>query len=457
MNIPRLLIAAPMSGSGKTTLTAGLLAAFTAQGLRVAPFKVGPDYIDPTYHTLAVGRPSYNLDTWMVPPDRVQALFIHRAQGADLALIEGMMGLFDGYSSEDDTGSAAHVARTISAPVILVLNVEAMASSAAAIVRGFRDFDPRVHLAGVILNRVGSAGHAKLVQTAIEQHVGIPILGYLRTDEALNLPERHLGLIPTLEAGCWQSWLEMAQAKITETVNLEQLLDVARSAEAISAPEDSPFMVSHGEIRATIAVARDAAFSFLYDDNLDLLRAAGAELVFFSPLEAKALPEGTQALYLCGGFPEIYAAQLAANTSMQADIRAAFDAGLPIYAECGGLMYVTEGIVDLHGTIHRMVGLLPGQSEMTPRLTIGYRQVHTLRDSWLWSKGDTLRGHEFHYSAWQPSEISAAYDLGEKGHAGAQVGQLIASYVHLHFIACPELVSRFVDTARKIAPWRCHV
>jgi cobyrinic acid a,c-diamide synthase len=445
MNMPRLLIAAPMSGSGKTTITAGLLAAFAARGLHVAAFKVGPDYIDPTYHALATGRPSYNLDTWLLPPDRVLNLFLHRAKNADLALIEGMMGLFDGYSGADDTGSAAHVARTISTPVILVLNVEAMGGSAAAVVQGFRDFDLRVQLAGVILNKVGGEAHARLIQTAIGRSV--PVLGYLAADERLRLPERHLGLIPALEVERWQSWLATVREKIAATLDLDRLLEVAHSASALAQPKDDLFTLSAP--RATIAVARDAAFSFLYDDTLDLLRAAGAKLALFSPLEDATLPEGTQAIYLCGGFPERYAAALAANTPMQAAIRAAFTAQLPIYAECGGLMYLTEGIVDEHDNTYPMVGLLKGKSIVTPHLNIGYREVSTRHDSWLWRAGEILRGHEFHYSTWQAGSEASAYALEGERFEGAQIGSLIASYLHLHFLACPDLAYRFVEAASK--------
>ena len=243
MRIPRIVIAAPMSGSGKTTFTAGLIAAFAARGLHVAPFKVGPDYIDPTYHALAAGRASYNLDTWMLPPERVQAQFVHRAQNADLAIIEGMMGLFDGYSGQDDTGSAAHVARTIDAPVLLIIDASAMAGSAAALIKGFYEFNSRVQIVGVVLNRVGGEGHARMIEQAVKQHVGLPVVGYLPTDDSLNLPERHLGLIPTLEPGRWQAWLDTARQKIEATVDLDRILALAQAARPIAPPTDNPFAI----------------------------------------------------------------------------------------------------------------------------------------------------------------------------------------------------------------------
>ncbi len=451
-----------MSGSGKTTITAALVAALSARGVRVAPFKVGPDYIDPTYHTLAAGRACRNLDAWMLPPDRVRALFVRGAQDADVALIEGVMGLFDGFSGRDDTGSTAHIARILDAPVLLVLDASAMARSAAAIVRGIRDFDPRVRVAGVLLNRVGGENHARMVKDAIESEVGVPVVGYLARDDALHLPERHLGLIPILEPGRWRAWLETACEKIAATVNLDQVLDLARAAPPMPSFDDSPFtfeVKSH----AVIAVARDAAFNFLYEDNLDLLRAAGAEVVFFSPLNDRALPRGTQAIYLCGGFPEIYAAELAANAAMRDAIRGASRAGMPMYAECGGLMYLTEEIVDARNVTHAMAAVLPGRSVMKGRLTLGYRTVCATRDSWLWRAGETIRGHEFHYSTWEnrPADLASAYELGpnefqgEVRTDGAQIGNVFASYVHLHFLAYPIIAERFVSAAasmRKESP-----
>jgi cobyrinic acid a,c-diamide synthase len=455
--IPRLILAAPMSSSGKTTITAGLIAALSARGLRVAPFKVGPDYIDPSYHALAAGRPCYNLDSWLLPPEQVQALFAHRTQDADLALIEGAMGLFDGAAGDDDSGSAAHIARLLDAPVILVIDAKAMARSAAALVKGFHDFDPRVPVAGVILNRVGSERHAHLLQEAIETAVGIPVLGCLPRDDTLKLPERHLGLVPTHEAGRWAEWLDTLSQKLAASIDLDHVMELAKSARELDLPLANPFASQHHEVRAKIAVARDAAFNFLYDDNLDLLRAAGAEIAFFSPLSDTALPPGSQALYLCGGFPEIYAAELAANIALHEAVRSAHHSGLPIYAECGGLMYLTEHIVDASGCAFPMVGLLPGKSVMSSQVSIGYRTVRVLHDSWLCRAGETLRGHEFHYSNWEAGSfgIPAASEMIQSSsnrEEGIQLGSLIASYVHLHFLAHPELAERMVEAAQNITP-----
>jgi cobyrinic acid a,c-diamide synthase len=462
--IPRLLLAAPMSGSGKTTIMAGLVAAFVARGLRVAPFKVGPDYIDPSYHTLAAGRTCHNLDAWMLPPDLIAALLARRTHDADLALIEGVMGLFDGYAGEDDTGSSAHIARLTATPVLLVLDVRAQSRTAAALVQGLRDFDPRTRVAGVVLNRVGSARHAQMVTSAIEQHVGLPVVGALHRSDELHLPERHLGLVPTAETGHWQAWLAQARALVQEQVDLDRVLELARGVEngewrmenATPPPYSQSPIPNPRSPAPVVAVAQDAAFSFRYEDNLDLLREAGAHLVPFSPLSDAALPPETQALYLCGGFPELYAAELAGNTALRAQIRQAARAGLPIYAECGGLMYLTETLLDQEGRAYPMVGVLPGHSQMTPRLTLGYRTIAAHGANWLLQPGETLRGHEFHYSTWERDapDIAPAYTIlpdqwrSDPRPDGALIGNVLASYVHLHFLARPELAARFVAAAR---------
>lgn len=455
MIIPRLIIAAPASGSGKTTFTAGLIAALTSRHLRVAPFKVGPDYIDPSYHALAAGRACHNLDPWLLPPERIRASFMRRSSGADIAIIEGVMGLFDGYSGTDDTGSTAHIARLLDAPVVLVLDVSAMARSAAALVRGFRDFDSSVRVAGVLLNHVAGAGHAQLAREAIEAETDLPVLGYLPTDETLRLPERHLGLVPTAEPGRWQDWLISARQKVAATVNIDRLLVLAETASPPVDLANDPFADLPSKTHAVIAVARDAAFNFIYEDNLDLLRAAGAEIIYFSPLADPTLPPNTQAVYICGGFPELYAAQLSANLTLHESLRAAHTAGLPIYAECGGLMYLTESIYDLHGVGHPMVGLLPGQSVMTPQLTLGYRTFQAQSDNWLWRAGEAMRGHEFHHSVWQNRlpllpfiyELHPDVFVPTRRSEGVQIGNLIASYTHLHFLAYPPLATRFVLAA----------
>lgn len=279
INLPRLLFAAPMSGSGKTTITAGLIAALRRRGLRIAPFKCGPDYIDPGYHALAAGRPCHNLDSWLIPPDQIAGVLARRSAEADLAVIEGVMGLFDGYAGDDDTGSSAHIARLTATPVIIVLDARAMARTAAALIAGLRDFDRRLQIGGVILNRVGSPRHAALIRDAVEQTVGVPVLGYVPRHDALTLPERHLGLVPVAEPGRWQEWLAEVAARVEQTIDLDRLLAVAHTAPPLLAPAP-PMLAPMSAARPVIAIARDEAFNFIYPDNLDLLQAAGAELAF---------------------------------------------------------------------------------------------------------------------------------------------------------------------------------
>jgi cobyrinic acid a,c-diamide synthase len=392
----------------------------------------------------------------MLPPDAIPGVLARNAHGADLALIEGVMGLFDGYAGDDDTGSTAHIARLTDTPVLLVLDVRAMARTAAALVAGVRDFDRRVRVAGVILNQVGSPRHAAMVTSAIESATGLPVLGALLRDQAITLPERHLGLVPTAELGRWQAWLAEVIERVAVTVDLDRVLALARSAPPLATPISPPELprVIHTH-SPVIAVAADEAFSFRYEENLDLLRAAGAKIAQFSPLRDAALPSGTQAIYLCGGFPELYADRLSANQAMLAAVRTAATAGLPIYAECGGLMYLTEAVMDAAGKAYPMVGALPGRSVMTPHLTLGYRTVQALDDSWLWRVGETLRGHEFHYSTWEcvPDTLSRLYAIQpdalrpDTRREGGHAGNVLASYVHLHFLAMPELAARFVTTA----------
>lgn len=462
LTIPRLLLAASMSGSGKTTIMAGLIAALTHQHLRVAPFKVGPDYIDPSYHTLAAGRPCHTLDAWMLPPSLIPALLARQSADADLALIEGVMGLFDGVSGNDDTGSSAHIARLTRTPVVLVLDVRSQARTAAALVSGLQHFDSSLHIAGVILNRVGSPNHAHIITTAIEETTGLPVLGALPRTESLSLPERHLGLVPTSEPGQWPTWLAHAQTVVCDHIDLKRLRTLANAAPPLSyAPLPPPPTLSPAPNAPPIlAIAQDAAFSFHYPENLDLLRQAGAQLVPCSPLCDSSLPTGTQALYLCGGFPELYAAQLAHNSAFRQALAEAAQYGLPIYAECGGLMYLTEQLLTDDDHTYPMSGVLPGISRMTNRLTLGYRTIQPHTTTWLLHVGETVRGHEFHYSTWeQPSpSLPPAYTIlpdhrrSEPRTDGAHYQNVIASYIHLHFLAFPQLATRFVHAAAQYRP-----
>jgi len=449
MTIPRLVIAAPASGSGKSTLAVGLMAAL-AQEKTVQGFKVGPDYIDPGYHSAACGRTSRNLDTWMTDANTVLASFARAAAGADVAIIEGVMGLFDGYSG--GAGSTAEIARLLGAPVVLVLDVGKMAQSAGAIALGLRDFDPLVNIAGVICNNVGSERHAAYVTEAI-QGIGLPLLGCLPRVAGLKIPERHLGLQTAIERGAeLDAFLALAADLVRQHIDLPAVWKAAQSAAPL--PDVPPLVIPPPKVR--IGVAWDAAFCFYYADNFDLLRAVGAELLFFSPLHDPTPPAGIDGLYFGGGYPELYAAELAANAPMLAAIRDMARRGLPVYAECGGLMYLTEGITTLGGQHYPLLGFVQGTARLRDKMVLGYREVSAQRDTILLSAGESIRGHEFHYYDWfdHPADLPAAYWItprkqGEAPRAeGVASGNVLASFVHLHFGANPRAAARFVQSCR---------
>jgi cobyrinic acid a,c-diamide synthase len=450
----RLVIAGTQSGVGKTTLTAGIITALRRRGLTVQPFKVGPDYIDPTYHTLAAGRPCRNLDTWLVPPERVRSLFARAMHAVDVAIIEGVMGLYDGAGYDDEVGSTGEVAKLLGTPVFMILDASKQARSAGAVALGFQRFDEDLRWGGFIINHAAGEQHGRGVAAAVARATSLPVLGWLPREEALHVPERHLGLVPTREPGRWPEFTEVAGDYVARHLDLDRLLAIARQAPPLT-EIDTTELRPEG-FRPVIAVARDEAFHFTYEDNLDLLRAAGAEIAFFSPLRDAALPVGTAGIILSGGFPEVYAAPLAANREFHAVLHAAHQRGLPIYAECGGLMYLTQALVDGDQREHAMVGLLPGRCVMSGRLTLGYRLARAALCSWILREGEIIRGHEFHYSVWEgrPDDLPPAYFLLPRSGAGtarpegAQVGNLWASYVHIHLAAKPELAGRFVEACR---------
>jgi cobyrinic acid a,c-diamide synthase len=448
----RLLIAGVSSGNGKTTVTSALLAALRRRGRKVQPFKAGPDYIDPSYLSRAAGVPARNLDPWLLPAARLKDLFARAAAGADLALVEGMMGLYDG-KADSEEGSTAQLAKLLATPVVLVIDAGKLSRTAGAIALGMQRFDPALPLAGVILNGIASEGHRRWVAGPIEAATGLPVLGYLPSRPDLALPERHLGLIPTAEGGVADAFFEQLAEQAERTVDLDGILALAQTAPPLVAVPSDLFPVETIAPQARIAVAQDEAFSFYYQDNLDLLRAWGADLIPFSPLRDKALPAGVGGLYLGGGFPELYAAQLSGNAAMHAAIGQAARRGLPIYAECGGLMYLCEGIIDAAGVRHALLGLVPGWSAIDkPRLSIGYRTGLARCGSFLLSPGEPVRGHEFHWSNLQAgsAEGHAAYALdGEPARLeGYAAGNVLASYLHVHFGSDPQLAPRFVAACR---------
>lgn len=444
--IPRIVIGATQSGSGKTTIVTGVLAALRERGLKVQSFKVGPDYIDPGYHKLASGRPAHNLDTWLTPENAVPAIFAAACEGADIAVVEGVMGLYDG--GRRGVSSTASVAKLLDAPVLLVIDAKSMGASAAAIAQGFRDYDPTVQLAGVILNRLGSDTHEAMIREAMKA-IGIEVYGALRRNEELKLPERHLGLLPVEENDEQEVIGKMGRAAARQ-LDLEALLRLAQTAKPLKVR--TLYRKDGQKLKlCRIGVALDEAFSFYYPTSLDVLKHFGAELVPFSPLRDKGIPK-VDGLFIGGGFPEMFAAQLAANRSMRQEIQEKAAAGMPIYAECGGYMYLMDSLQDFAGEVYAMTGVFSGQAVMTPKLQmVGYVEAVLRQDSLLGPKGTKLRGHEFHFSREQEREDAERPFCFTKLRnnltygAGRQVNNVLGSYLHLHFAGCPEAAKSFVE------------
>lgn len=469
IKIPRLMVAGAQSGSGKTTLTLGLLHLFKKQGLSVSSFKVGPDFIDPGHHSRISGLPSRNLDGWMLSREYNLKTFIQHAQGVDLALIEGVMGLFDGLGSLSEDGSSAQIAKWLACPLILIVNCRGLARSAAALIQGYERFDPQLPLAGLILNQVAGPRHFACLKEAIESLCQTEVLGYLPRDESLTIPERHLGLVTCEESPLSDSFLSRLSALLEEKVNIERLLAIAQSAGEIeeiappasmiqkAAEESSPSSLSSTEplIKTikTIGIAKDEAFCFYYQDNFDLLKAAGAQLLFFSPLRDKAIPASCQALYLGGGYPELYGPQLSQNLSMLNSIRDFIEQGGQVLAECGGFVYLTKGIKTFTQEFFPLVGIFPTLARMEKRLHLGYRKIRLLEDCPLGPSGSLeLRGHEFHYSTIDemPKSIPRAYEAlapsgQEKKAEGFRYKNCLAGYPHLHFGSHPESIFYFLQ------------
>ncbi|WP_370418666.1 cobyrinate a,c-diamide synthase [Streptomyces sp. QH1-20] len=446
--IPRLVIAAPASGSGKTTVATGLMRAFADAGLAVSPHKVGPDYIDPGYHTLATGRPGRNLDAYMCGPQRVEPLLLHGAAGCDLAVVEGVMGLYDGASGQGELASTAHVAKLLRAPVVLVVDASSQSRSVAALVHGFASWDPEVRVAGVILNKVGSDRHERLLRDALEES-GVPVLGALRRAPAVHTPSRHLGLVPVAERSTEALDAVAAQAdRVREGCDLEALLALARSAPALTDEAWDPTAScppADGQPsgpRPVVAVAGGAAFTFSYAEHAELLTAAGADVVTFDPLRDEKLPPGTAGLVIGGGFPEMYAPELSANEPLRKAVADLAASGAPVAAECAGLLYLSRS---LDGK--PMCGVLAAEARMSERLTLGYREAVAIADNPLAAAGTRVRGHEFHRTVIEPGAGGTpawGFTAPERRVEGFAVGGVHASYLHVHWAGAPGTAERFV-------------
>jgi cobyrinic acid a,c-diamide synthase len=508
MRLPRLVVAGAHSGAGKTTFSLALMRALTRRGMTVHPYKIGPDYIDPAFHQAAAGRPSRNLDAWLLPPRTLTRLF-RRSSCADapalcaedsktprirprtpdarpIAVIEGVMGLFDGQGA-GSLGSTAHVASLLKAPVILLINGEGLSLSAAALVSGYAAFQPHTRtadarIAAVLVNRVSGPRHYALLRQCIEERCALPCLGCLPKNAVAPLPGRHLGLVPAGELADLEAYLEDLAALAEEHWDIDALISLAENAQPLppftgktalhpakcetavarSARSSGP-SAAHSPARARIGLARDEAFSFYYQDTLELLEELGAELVPFSPLRDSSLPEALDGLYLGGGFPEIFALELEANQSMRAAIRAALESGLPAYAECGGLLYLCAslGVPAKDGAAPRrfaMTGFFPEQAEMTGRLQpFGYITLTLRQDCLIGKAGTRLRAHEFHYARLlapeaparpTPAVFAAAKDNGARWPGGLSRENTLAMFPHLHFHSCPRAAARFLERCR---------
>ncbi|MGW1131984.1 cobyrinate a,c-diamide synthase [Streptomyces griseoluteus] len=490
MSVPRLVIAAPSSGCGKTTVATGLMAAFAARGLAVSPHKVGPDYIDPGYHALATGRAGRNLDAYLCGPELVAPLFGHGARGCDVAVVEGVMGLYDGAAGQGELASTAQVAKLLRAPVVLVVDASSQSRSVAALVHGFASWDTGVRIGGVILNKVGSARHEALLREALEE-AGVPVLGALRRASRVETPSRHLGLVPAAERGAAAvSAVAAMAAQVSAGCDLDALMALARGAGALPgaawSPAEAVALPTHdhpsrsaerrgdgsgrsdGEVargsgrrersadadadagaageRPVIAVAGGPAFTFSYAEHAELLEAAGAEVVTFDPLRDERLPEGTRGLVVGGGFPEVYASELGANESLREEIAALALSGAPVAAECAGLLYLCR---ELDGV--PMCGVLDAAARMGERLTLGYRDAVAVGDSVLAVAGTRMRGHEFHRTVMEPGagEAPAWGVVAPRRRVEGFVQRGVhASYLHTHWASEPAVARRFTERCR---------
>ncbi|MDN3021163.1 cobyrinate a,c-diamide synthase [Streptomyces sp. S.PB5] len=483
VSVPRLVIAAPSSGSGKTTVATGLMAAFAARGLAVSPHKVGPDYIDPGYHALATGRVGRNLDAYLCGPESVGPLFAHGARGCDIAVVEGVMGLYDGAAGEGELASTAHVAKLLRAPVVLVVDASSQSRSVAALVHGFASWDPEVRVGGVILNKVASDRHEELLREALDS-AGVPVLGVLRRVAQVDTPSRHLGLVPVAERrGAAVDAVAAMAAQVAAGCDLEALVGLARGAGVLScaawdaaevldsspppplpdptlgaaAPRpplsalngprpQAPDRLSDADRRIRVAVAGGPAFTFSYAEHTELLTAAGAEVIPFDPLRDEQLPEDTRGLVIGGGFPEVYASELSANEPLRKAVSELALGGAPVAAECAGLLYLCR---ELDG--QPMCGVLDATARMSERLTLGYRDAVAVSDSSLAVAGTRMRGHEFHRTVVEPGSGAApawGVRAPQRRVEGFVQQGVHASYVHTHWASQPGVARRFVERCR---------
>lgn len=446
------VIAGERSGVGKTSLTLAIVKSLISRGLRVQCFKVGPDFIDPGYHAAVSGRPPRNLDGWMMGKGQCLHSLEDNSHDVDLVVIEGVMGLFDGYDGTSEDGSTAQIAKWLNLPVILIIDGSSLARSAGAVALGFEVYDRELKIAGIIFNRVAGENHFRYLCDGVQARCDARVLGYVLRNSEWVIRERHLGLIMAEESADLQCQIASMSRQLEQSVNIDEIVSLARP---ISQQQFRTVRHKHPE-STTIGVARDEAFCFYYQDNLDYLEQQGARLVFFSPIHNSFLPTGIEGLYVPGGYPELYAAALSRNKNMRAAIYEFCAAGKPVYAECGGLLYLLESLIDQHGVTHEMVGLFPAQARMLPSLQrLGYVEGEILKDCPFLTEGKKFRGHEFHYSEIKemPQYVTRCYRVsGRKNrpvfYEGYTIFNTLASYIHVHFASNPSIAEEFVKACR---------
>ena len=449
----RIMIAGTHSGVGKTTLTAGLIYALRRRGQTVIPFKVGPDYIDAGFHAAAAGVPAGNLDSWMLPPDQVLEVMHRRVPPGAIAVIEGVMGLFDGRKGMGETGSSAHVAKITKTPVVLVANGAKMARSAAALVSGYLTFDSDVSFAGLVFNHLSGESHFEIIKNAVSECLQVPVFGYLPKNTEITVPERHLGLMPVAETAEMSKLLGELADFVETNLDVDAILAAAEAAEPLPEPGRTVFPDKPAPVTCRIAVAKDEAFHFYYPENLELLRACGAEIAPFSPLDDPQLPQGTDGIFLGGGFPEMFAERLASNETMRHSLQQACLGGMPMYAECGGYMYLSRELRDFSEESWPMAGVFTGRAVMrNRRRALGYVQVSGTKENYLLPESESCRGHEFHWSDMEETLDTVLYRMLPGGEPiGERRVNCLGSYIHLHFLSNPGVARRFVDACASYA------
>jgi cobyrinic acid a,c-diamide synthase len=463
LHAPRILVAADRSSSGKTTIAVGLMSVFSKEGYVVQPFKVGLDYIDPSYHSEVTGRFCRNLDGFLMNQHAIIEVFTHAIRSADLGIIEGVRGLYEGLESLSDVGSTAQIAKTLRCPVILVIDARSITRSTAALVKGYRSFDRRIDIRGVILNNIGSQTHATKAKEAIEYYTGIEVVGQIPRNDSMRLTMRHLGLVPASEGvkrdQTFRKQLDNIEEIIQSSVDFNKVLQIAKTAGKLPSVKPKAFVSSQREQvkdnkRVRIGIAYDEAFNFYYHDLFDLFSLNSTKIVFFSPLQDREVPD-VDGIYLGGGYPELFADELERNRSMRDSIASHAQSDMPVFAECGGLMYLTESLT-YGGRTSKMVGIIPANTNMINKRVIGYIEGTTLRDTVIGCKGTQFRGHEFHYS--ELTDLSAKPKFAFKlqkgagiadGYDGIQIGQTLASYCHFHPLSYPDLPANFARSCEK--------